>query len=112
MLRFVQLQPLEMVASAEEANRYQADFLAPATGELSLFANDAILLFDLDDLYENNEGAARVTVVSATHAAAVAAAAQVKNQRAGATDTMGPAASPPAVRPPSSPAEGATSHIP
>jgi hypothetical protein len=71
--RFVQIRPLEMAAAEDDPNRFQAEFKAPATGELFLFANDAVLLFDIDRLYGNNAGTARVTIVSAVHAAEVAA---------------------------------------
>lgn len=67
--RFVRLRPLEMIPSEESPNRYQAEFEAPASGELFLFVNEAVLLFDIDGLYNNNQGAARVTVVSASYAA-------------------------------------------
>jgi uncharacterized protein (DUF2235 family) len=72
--RFVQLRPLQMVASEENPNLFQAEFEAPTDGELFLFANDAVPLFDIDYFYGNNGGKARVTVTSAKHAAALAAA--------------------------------------
>jgi uncharacterized protein (DUF2235 family) len=79
--RFVQIRPLAMKPAEDDPSRFQAEFEAPASGELFLFANDAILLHDIDKLYGNNAGTARVKIVSAPHAAKqaeIAAAAEAE----------------------------------
>jgi uncharacterized protein (DUF2235 family) len=99
--RFVELRSLQMIVSEEDPNRFQAEFEAPTDGELYLFANDAVPLFDIDYLYGNNAGKARVTVTSASHAAALAAEAA-----AAAAPVLPPPASPSPPRGPEQAAAG------
>jgi len=68
------IAPLEMERDGNRLTMWRGEFVAGRSGELSLFANDAILLPDIDRLYANNRGLARVTIVPATHVAAAAAA--------------------------------------
>lgn len=59
-VRRLNLQPVE-----GEPTRYTVEFEAPANGELLMFANDSVLLFDPGYFYANNEGTACVTITLA-----------------------------------------------
>jgi hypothetical protein len=58
----VRLVPLSLAQVAGQPQAYAGTFKAPAGGELVLFANDAVALFDADGFYDNNAGTAFVSL--------------------------------------------------
>jgi len=59
------VRPLTLMPAEGQPNRSSVEFEAPADGELLMFVNDAVLLFDPARFYRNNEGTACVTVTPA-----------------------------------------------
>lgn len=58
------LQPLELQQRGTPPGLWRGKFTAGRSGDVSLFANDAVLIDDVLRLYRNNRGTARVTIVS------------------------------------------------
>jgi hypothetical protein len=60
------LQALQIEPVPDEPNRFEARFEPRANGQLYLFANDAVSLFDLDYFYTpDNQGSAIVSIARA-----------------------------------------------
>jgi hypothetical protein len=60
----VRLVPLTFAPVAGQPDAFAATFTSPADGELVLFANDAVALYDPASFYANNSGAAYVSLVA------------------------------------------------
>lgn len=60
----VRLVPLDLAPVPGEPQTFAGSFIAPASGELTLFANDVVALYDLDGFYANNRGTAIVSLAA------------------------------------------------